>query len=46
MNFIQRIVLGVKVIFGRYDATIKYRNPKVGLSEVTLHHKGVAWLDA
>lgn len=39
----ERFLLGLKIIFGRYTITKRYTHPRVGLSEVTLRHKGIAW---
>lgn len=43
MNKWQQILLGLKVMFGRYHAYRYYYNPKVGASEVSLRHKGFTW---
>lgn len=43
MNFWKRLVLGLKVIFGRYRVDYIYRNPRVGISQATLRHKYYNW---
>lgn len=45
MTFWQRISLGLRVIFGRYDAPTEkyYYHPKYSPSEVLLRHKAFPW---